>query len=74
MALFIIPEDSDLLAVLRDVEDNPVMAGPVSLAKACLWFSHKDHKETTGHKYRLLIDEIPVQYSYYGEHQIVYIR
>jgi putative transposase len=54
---FLIQEDSHLLAVLRYVEANPVRAGLVGSAKEWLWSSHK---ERTGEKSRLLMDEIPV--------------
>jgi len=54
---FLIQEDSHLLAVLRYVEANPVRAGLVGSVKEWLWSSHK---ERTGEKSRLLMDEIPV--------------
>ena len=47
-----------VLAALRYVEGNPVRARLVSSAEESLWSSHR---ETTGEKYRLLIDEIPVE-------------
>ncbi|MBW2599856.1 MAG: transposase [Deltaproteobacteria bacterium] len=55
---FIIQNDSHLLTVLRYVEGNPVRAGLVDSAKDWLWSSHK---ETSGVKSCLLIDEIPVE-------------
>jgi len=47
-----------VLAALRYVEGNPVRARLVSSAEESLWSSHR---ETTGEKSRLLIDEIPVE-------------
>ena len=47
-----------MLTVLRYVEGNPVRAGLVDSAREWLWSSHK---ETSGIKSCLLIDEIPVE-------------
>ena len=55
---FIIQRDRHLLTVLRYVEGNPVRAGLVDSAKKWLWSSHR---ETSGIKSCLLIDEIPVE-------------
>jgi len=55
---FIIQRDRHLLTVLRYVEGNPVRAGLVGSAKEWLWSSHR---ETSGIKSCLLIDEIPVE-------------
>ena len=55
---FPIQEDAHLLTVLRYVEGNPLRAGLASSAREWPWSSHK---ERIGEKFRLLIDEIPVE-------------
>jgi len=55
---FMIQKDNYLLTAIRYVEGNPVRAGLVRTARDWVWSSHK---ETISDRYKLLIDNAPVE-------------